>query len=67
MNLSEDKLAAEIGAGLRWMHVYKALDPYGLAVAGGRFPTVGVSGLLLGGGLLFRHGVNGIGAMGVSN
>ncbi|KAE8360427.1 hypothetical protein BDV27DRAFT_148681 [Aspergillus caelatus] len=38
-----------------------------LAVVGGRFPTVGVSGLLLGGGLSFRHGVDGIGAMGVFN
>ncbi|KAB8274993.1 6-hydroxy-D-nicotine oxidase [Aspergillus minisclerotigenes] len=67
VNLSEDKLTADIGVGLRWLDVYKALDQYDLAVAGGRFPTVGVSGLLLGGGLSFRHGVDGIGAMGVSN
>ncbi|KAE8317971.1 hypothetical protein BDV41DRAFT_561147 [Aspergillus transmontanensis] len=67
VKLSGGKLTADIGVGLRWLDVYKALDHYDLAVAGGRFPTVGVSGLLLWGGLSFRHGVHGIGAMGVSN
>ncbi|QMW25239.1 hypothetical protein G4B84_000484 [Aspergillus flavus NRRL3357] len=33
VNLSEDKLTADIGVGLRWLDVYKALDQYDLAVS----------------------------------
>lgn len=33
VNLSEDKLTADIGVGLRWLSVYKALDQYDLAVS----------------------------------
>ncbi|PIG82787.1 hypothetical protein AARAC_005137 [Aspergillus arachidicola] len=45
VNLSEDKLTADIGVGLRWLDVYKALDHYDLVVAGGRFPMKVVSDL----------------------
>ncbi|UCK57615.1 hypothetical protein AFCA_000533 [Aspergillus flavus] len=33
VNLSDDKLTADIGVGLRWLDVYKALDQYDLAVS----------------------------------
>jgi hypothetical protein len=49
-----------IGAGCKWVHVYKALEAKGLAVAGGRNSAVGVGGLTLGGGLSFfspRYGM----------
>jgi len=40
----------EIGPGLTWDQVYKTLGPTGVNVVGGRFPSVGVAGLTLGGG-----------------
>jgi FAD/FMN-containing dehydrogenase len=40
----------EVGAGLVWDDVYKALDGTGLNVAGGRVSGVGVAGFILGGG-----------------
>ncbi|KAL4963818.1 FAD-binding oxidoreductase [Aspergillus stella-maris] len=49
VKLSDDKRKADIGVGLRWLDVYSALDSHSLAVAGGRMPTVGLSGLILGG------------------
>ena len=67
VKLSDDKSTADVGLGLRWLDVYKALDPHGLAVTGGRIPTVGVPGLLLGGGISFQNSQYGVGAMGVSN
>ncbi|KAL4736706.1 hypothetical protein BDV11DRAFT_207381 [Aspergillus similis] len=43
VQLSEDERTADIGVGLRWLDVYKALEPHDLAVAGGRVPSVGNS------------------------
>jgi hypothetical protein len=40
----------EIGAGLTWGQVYKAVEPTGVNVVGARAPNVGVAGLTLGGG-----------------
>ncbi|KAI0071682.1 FAD-binding domain-containing protein [Panus rudis PR-1116 ss-1] len=40
----------DVGSGLRWDHVYAALEHYGVAVAGARASGVGVGGLSLGGG-----------------
>lgn len=40
----------EIGAGLVWDDVYRALDGTGLNVAGARVAGVGVAGFILGGG-----------------
>jgi hypothetical protein len=40
-----------IGPGQTWRDVYEFLAPYNLAVNGGRYPTVGVGGLLVGGGI----------------
>ena len=38
-----------LGSGGLWQEVYGALESQGLSVVGGRVPTVGVGGLLLGG------------------
>ncbi|KAL3463406.1 hypothetical protein BJX64DRAFT_120493 [Aspergillus heterothallicus] len=65
--LSDDKSTADVGLGLRWIDVYEALEPDNVAVAGGRIPTVGVPGLILGGGISFQNSQYGVGAMGVSN
>lgn len=49
-----------VGAGARLGEIYDALDPHGLTIAGGCGPTVGISGLVLGGGLGIlgrRHGL----------
>ncbi|KAI1080958.1 FAD-binding domain-containing protein [Whalleya microplaca] len=37
-----------IGAGQRWGDVYAELDQYEVTIAGGRVPSVGVGGLMLG-------------------
>ncbi|KAL3477349.1 hypothetical protein BJX99DRAFT_257600 [Aspergillus californicus] len=42
-----------IMGGARWGEVYKTLKPYGIAVTGGRSDTVGVGGLMIGGGLSY--------------
>ncbi|MFC0863859.1 FAD-binding oxidoreductase [Sphaerimonospora cavernae] len=44
---------ARVPAGTKWGAVARAAAPYGLAVAHGSSPTVGVVGYLLGGGLSF--------------
>lgn len=51
---------ADIGPGARWAEVMSALEPYGVAVVGGRIGDVGVGGLLLGGGLSFMSGQYGL-------
>ena len=47
--VSKDNNTVSIGGGSRWGDVYTKLEPYGLAVCGGRVFDVGVGGLLLGG------------------
>ncbi|WP_326854413.1 FAD-binding oxidoreductase [Actinocrinis sp.] len=42
---------ARVGAGTRLVDLYAALDAYGVTVPGGSCPTVGVAGLVLGGGI----------------
>lgn len=44
---------ATVLPGARWGSVYEVLDPLKVAVAGGRAPSVGVGGLVLGGGNSF--------------
>jgi len=58
-NISADGSVASIGPGQTWMNVYKWLAEYGLAVNGGRFPSVGVGGLLVGGGIGYFSGHHG--------
>lgn len=50
---AEDGKSVAIGAGCKWIDVYKALENKGLTVVGGRNSAVGVAGLTLGGGLSF--------------
>ncbi|KAI4954752.1 hypothetical protein J4E86_006062 [Alternaria arbusti] len=49
--VASDKQTVDIGAGLRWIDVYNAVEKDGLSVAGGRMAPVGVPGLILGGGI----------------
>jgi FAD/FMN-containing dehydrogenase len=42
---------ARIGAGTRLIDLYAGLDAHGVTVPGGSCPTVGVAGLVLGGGI----------------
>lgn len=65
LTLSDDRSTVEIGFGLTWLEVYKRLEPYGLTVTGGRVPSVGVAGLLLGGGLSFQNSEHGLSCSGV--
>ncbi|KAI0107965.1 FAD-binding domain-containing protein [Hypoxylon sp. NC0597] len=58
-NLSADGSIASIGPGQTWMDVYQWLAPHGKAVNGGRFPSVGVGGLLVGGGMGYFSGSQG--------
>lgn len=48
---NSNRSIASIGPGNRWVDVYSWTSPYGLAVAGGRYSTVGVGGLLVSGGI----------------
>ncbi|KAL4783597.1 hypothetical protein BJX76DRAFT_368340 [Aspergillus varians] len=41
----------EVGPGMKWIDVIRALEPYGRAVIGGRLKTIGVPGLTLIGGV----------------
>lgn len=51
VSLQNGSSVVSVGAGARWGHVYEALVPHNLVIAGGRVGTVGVAGLTLGGGL----------------
>ncbi|KAH7305029.1 hypothetical protein B0I35DRAFT_382201 [Stachybotrys elegans] len=53
ITVSEDGQTVSVGPGNRWIDVSQALDPLGLAVVGGRAGDVGVSGLILGGGISY--------------
>ena len=65
--LSKDRSFARVGPGLRWAEVYAALDPEKTVVVGGRLPTVGVGGLLLGGGYFFVSNEVGLACDNVKN
>ncbi|KAH7069218.1 FAD binding domain-containing protein [Paraphoma chrysanthemicola] len=49
--VAADKKTVNVGPGLRWVDVYKAVEKDGLSVVGGRMSPVGVPGLVLGGGI----------------
>ncbi|KAK3996613.1 hypothetical protein QBC44DRAFT_317218 [Cladorrhinum sp. PSN332] len=59
VKVSADRKTVSVGPGNRWVDVAEVLDPLGLAVVGGRSSTVGVSGLLLGGGISYFTGIYG--------
>ncbi|OAG05541.1 FAD-binding domain-containing protein [Paraphaeosphaeria sporulosa] len=56
IKVSSDQQTVSIGPGNRWINVTETLDPLGLSVVGGRDMNVGVSGLLLGGGISYFSG-----------
>jgi FAD/FMN-containing dehydrogenase len=49
--LDESERVVRLGAGAQWTNVAKALAPYGLAYTSGDTTSVGVGGLLVGGGV----------------
>ena len=51
IELSNDNKTVKVGPGNRWLPVYQALEEAGVTVLGGRTPTPGVGGVLLGGGI----------------
>ncbi|PYH40334.1 FAD-binding oxidoreductase [Aspergillus saccharolyticus JOP 1030-1] len=53
LELSADQSVLHLGPGFRWQQVYDFLEPYELAVPGGRLGPVGVPGLLLAGGISY--------------
>ncbi|KAN0133064.1 FAD-binding domain containing protein [Lactarius tabidus] len=50
----------EAGSGVTWDQVYATLNSTGFNVIGGRVPTVGISGLTLGGGYSFMSNQYGL-------
>ncbi|KAJ5436959.1 FAD-binding type 2 [Penicillium cf. griseofulvum] len=59
VTLNEDKTVASIGPGNNWLTTYSALEPYGLAVVGGRASSIGVGGFVLGGGISYHSNLYG--------
>ena len=49
VTVNGNKSIASVGAGATWLDVYRYLDGFGVAVAGGRNAAVGVGGLTIGG------------------
>lgn len=49
ITVNKERTVARIGAGQKWVNVYRKLDDMDLGVSGGRVATVGVAGLTLGG------------------
>lgn len=55
---NEDTGIASIEPGTNWGTVYQSLQEFGVTVAGGRTPGVGVGGFLTGGGISFYSGMS---------
>ena len=51
IELSSDRSFASLGPTATWGDVYATLDAVGAVVPGGREPSIGVGGLVIGGGL----------------
>ncbi|KAJ4289874.1 hypothetical protein N0V90_011207 [Kalmusia sp. IMI 367209] len=54
--ISADRNTASIGPGITWLEVYQWVQKHDRTIVGGRYGPVGVSGLLLGGGISFHSG-----------
>ena len=67
MHLTNSQKTAHLGPGLRWGAVYDWISLYNLGVVGGRYDPVGVSRLLLGGGINYFGSQYGWATNGVSN
>jgi hypothetical protein len=50
IELNNATSTVDAGSAVTWDEVYAAINSTGLNIVGGRIPTVGVSGLTLGGG-----------------
>lgn len=57
--LNRQHSIASIGPGQTWLEVYNYLFQYGITVNGGRYPSVGVGGVLVGGGMGYWSGSQG--------
>ncbi len=53
LSISDDKTTVTFGTGNIWTTIYQFVEQQEVAVAGGRYPTVGVGGLSIGGGASF--------------
>jgi FAD/FMN-containing dehydrogenase len=60
LSLNNDKSIVSVGAGNRWIDVYKFLNPYGLAAVGSRDADIGVGGFITGGGISFYSNLYGL-------
>lgn len=59
ITVSTDRKTVSVGPGNKWINVSEVLDPMKLAVVAGRVADVGVSGLILGGGISYFSGQKG--------
>ena len=50
IELNKATRTVDVGSGVIWDQAYAALDSTGFNIVGGRIPSVGISGLTLGGG-----------------
>ena len=60
VNYHSDNQTVDIGAGLVWDDVYNALEPFNVTVVGGRVASVGIGGLVLGGGYSWKSSQYGL-------
>ncbi|KAL4751911.1 hypothetical protein BDW72DRAFT_202658 [Aspergillus terricola var. indicus] len=67
ISVTDDKAIVSLGPGALWGEVYEVLDKYEITVTGGRIPSVGVGGLILGGGFSHFSGQYGLTADSVKN
>lgn len=56
VELSPDRTSLSVGTGARWISISEQLDPLSLAAVGDRTADVGVTGLILGGGIFYFSG-----------
>ncbi|KAF2492610.1 FAD-binding domain-containing protein, partial [Lophium mytilinum] len=67
LSISSDLKVASLTPGRSWLEVYNWIQPYNRVIVGGRYAPVGVSGLLLGGGISYFGGQYGWAANNVIN
>ncbi|KAF3028316.1 hypothetical protein E8E12_000290, partial [Didymella heteroderae] len=59
IKIAADKQSVYVAPDIRWGQFYSELEKHGVAVVGGRVNDVGVSGLILGGGISFFANMRG--------